>query len=209
MAVNKCVIFAGRPVSKELCTYWADADYVIAADAGYERALQAGVEPDLALGDYDSSPVPKDAKEVICLPAEKDDTDTCFAVKKALEAGCREIVLLGALGGRLDHTMANLQTLIFLQQQGVSAMAVEQGQEITVLGEGTHYISARPGWYLSLFSCGEQAQGVTLRGVKYPLQNADITYLWPVGVSNEFAAERAEITVSKGKLYCMLCKMEE
>lgn len=206
--MKKCVIFAGRAVSPALEKYWKDADFIIAADAGYERARAVGVTPDLALGDYDSSPVPHDARELICLPAEKDDTDTFFAVKKALEKGCEQVVLLGALGGRMDHTMANLQTLIFLQEQGVRAWAADEAQEITVLGEGVHSIPARKGWYLSFFSCGESAKGVSLKGVKYPLNNAEITYLWPVGVSNEFEEPEAQLSVLEGKLYCMLCKME-
>ena len=78
--MKKCVIFAGRAVSPALEKYWKDADFIIAADAGYERARAVGVTPDLALGDYDSSPVPHDARELICLPAEKDDTDTVFCL---------------------------------------------------------------------------------------------------------------------------------
>ena len=80
----KCVIFAGLPAAPELHSWWADADYVIAADAGYENACRVGVEPDLLLGDYDSAPRPEAGAKTVFLPAEKDDTDTYYAARKAL-----------------------------------------------------------------------------------------------------------------------------
>ena len=108
----KCVIFAGLPAAPELHSWWADADYVIAADAGYENACRVGVEPDLLLGDYDSAPRPEAGAKTVFLPAEKDDTDTYYAARKALELGATDVVIVGGLGGaRLDHTLANLQTL--------------------------------------------------------------------------------------------------
>ena len=113
----KCVIFAGLPAAPELHGWWADADYVIAADAGYENACRVGVEPDLLLGDYDSAPRPEAGAKTVFLPAEKDDTDTYYAARKALELGATDVVIVGGLGGaRLDHTLANLQTLCFWQK---------------------------------------------------------------------------------------------
>lgn len=204
----KCVIFAGMPVSQALCRFWQDADLIIAADAGYENARRLGLEPDLLLGDYDSAPRPPQSAKTLVLPAEKDDTDTYFAARRAIALGADEAVILGGLGGRLDHTLANLQTLVFLAQNGVRAWLADEANEVTALLPGTHIIPARPGWYLSVFSAGDAARGVTLQGLKYPLHEAVVTNFFPVGVSNEFAADTAAVRLSEGVLYLMLSRRE-
>lgn len=204
----KCVIFAGMPVSKELSRFWRDADYVIAADAGYENARRLGIEPDLLLGDYDSAPSPPPGAKTIVLPAEKDDTDTYFAARRAIAAGASDVVILGGLGGRLDHTLANLQTLAFLARNGVRALLADEGNEATVLLPGEHRIPARRECYLSIFSAGDAARGVTLEGLKYPLREATVTGFYPIGVSNEFAADFATVRFSEGTLYLILSRRE-
>lgn len=203
----KCVIFAAMPVSANMLPYCENADIVIAADAGWRTAKQLNIEPDIFLGDFDSADAPV-GKAVLQLPKEKDDTDTFYAARKAIELGAKEVVILGGLGGRFDHTLANLHTLLFLQQAGVNAMLADEKTEITILSAGNHTIAARPNFYLSLFPVGECAQGITLRGVKYPLTEAVLTHTYPVGVSNEFAAEKAEICLKKGQLYCILAAKE-
>ena len=204
----KCVIFAGMPVPQTLCRFWQDADLVIAADAGYENARRLGVEPDLLLGDYDSALCPPQNAKTVVLPAEKDDTDTYYAARRAIELGATEAVILGGLGGRLDHTLANLQTLVFLAKNGVRAWLADEANEVTVLLPGTHQIPARPGWYFSIFSAGDAAQGVTLKGLKYPLHEATVTNFFPIGVSNEFAADPATVRFTGGVLYLMLSRRE-
>lgn len=204
----KCVIFAGMPVPQTLRRFWQDADLVIAADAGYENARRLGVEPDLLLGDYDSAPCPPQDAKTVVLPAEKDDTDTYFAARRAIGLGATEVVILGGLGGRLDHTLANLQTLVFLEKNGVRAWLVDEANEVTALLPGTHPIPARPGWYFSIFSAGDAAQGVTLKGLKYPLHEATVTNFFPIGVSNEFAADPATVRFTEGILYLMLSRRE-
>lgn len=205
----KCVIFAGLPVPQTLCRFWRNADLVIAADAGYENARRLGVEPDLLLGDYDSAPCPPQNAKTVVLPAEKDDTDTYFAARRAIELGASEAVIVGGLGGRLDHTLANLQTLVFLAKNGVRAWLVDEANEVTALLPGEHCFPARPGWYLSVFSAGDTARGVTLEGLKYPLDEATVTNFFPIGVSNEFAADMATVRFSEGVLYVMLSRQEK
>lgn len=204
----KCVIFAGLRVSQTLCGFWKDADLVIAADAGYENARRLGVEPDLLLGDYDSAPCPPQNAKTVVLPAEKDDTDTYFAARRAIELGASEAVILGGLGGRLDHTLANLQTLVFLAKNGVRAWLADEANEVTALLPGAYHFPARQGWYLSVFSAGDAARGVTLEGLKYPLHEATVSNFFPIGVSNEFAAEFATVRFSEGVLYLMLSRRE-
>ena len=129
--------------------------------------------------------------------------------RKALELGATDVVIVGGLGGaRLDHTLANLQTLVFLAKNGVCATLADTDNEVTALLPGTHRIQARPGWYFSIFSAGEQAPGVTLEGLKYPLHDYTLTHAFPIGVSNEFAAETATLRFSAGMIYLVLSRKE-
>ena len=180
----------------------------IAADAGLLLCERLGVKPDLVLGDFDSMDVCQAPADCIRVPVEKDDTDTFFAARKALEMGCSEVLILGGIGGRLDHTLANLQTLVFLAKNGVCATLADTDNEVTALLPGTHRIQARPGWYFSIFSAGEQAPGVTLEGLKYPLHDYTLTHAFPIGVSNEFAAETATLRFSAGMIYLVLSRKE-
>ncbi len=204
----KCVIFAGRPVSKGLRAWWKDADCIIAADAGWEHTRRLGLAPDLFLGDFDSAALPPEGA-VLALPAEKDDTDTHFAAREALRRGSAEVVILGGLGGRLDHTLANCQTLRFLAENGVRAVLADEENEVMALVPGTYTFPRREGWYLSVFSAGEAAEGVTLEGVKYPLRDYTLTNSFPIGVSNEFAEEEAVVRFSRGSLLLVFSRMEK
>lgn len=205
--MKKCVILAAMPITAVLKPYCANASFLIAADGGYCAAELLGLTPDLLLGDYDSAPPPECTTNVLRLPAEKDDTDTYFAARKALEYGAQEVVLLGGLGGRLDHTLANLHTLLFLQENGVRVLMADETTEVRVLGPGTHCLQ-RPAFscYLSFFPVDSNASGVTLQGVKYPLKNAVLTNSFPIGVSNEFASEQAAVTVGEGRLFCLIVR---
>ncbi len=204
----KCVIFAGMPVSQEMKSYCSGADFVIAADAGYKTARSIGIEPDLLIGDYDSAPAPAQGKTIIRLPAEKDDTDTLCAVKKALEYNMDEILILGGLGGRFDHTLANLQTLIFLAQTGVKAMLAEEQNEIMVLTPGEYRFAACKGYYYSFFSVGSSVEKLTLEGFRYPLSEARLTHAYPIGVSNEPVKEELTVRFERGMLFFVKSKKE-
>lgn len=206
MDKKTAVIFASRPVSAGMRQYVPPRAFVVGADAGWQNAQSLGLVVDLALGDFDSSPQPDHVKEVIVLPAEKDDTDTHFAAKELLRRGYESFTLLGALGGRPDHEMANYQTLLHLARQGAEVLAADEGFEVRCLGPGTLRL-ARGDWrWLSVFAAGGKAAGVTLRGVKYPLADAVLTPDVPLGVSNEFAAQQAEISCNEGCLYVMVSR---
>lgn len=204
--MKRCVIFAAMPVSAKLAAYYENADMILAADAGYLSVQKLGLTPTLLLGDYDSAPVPQSTVPVLRLPAEKDDTDTYFAAKKAMELGATEVVILGGLGGRLDHTLANLQTILYLQQNKISAILADETTQVRVLLPGHHEIIAQENSYLSLLPTEASATGVTLAQVQYPLTDATLTNVWPVGVSNEFVAQYADVTVKTGGLFCIICK---
>lgn len=205
--MRPCVIVCPRPVGQEMKRYVLPGAFVIAADAGWRRAKEIGVEPDLVLGDFDSSGLPEGIAHIV-LPAEKDDTDTFYAARVAVEKGFDEVVILGGTGGRADHTMANYATLLYLAQNGVrGCMADEQG-EVFCRTPGRFEVDRRPGCYLSVFAMGGAARGVTLEGVKYPLHDALLLPEYPLGVSNEFAAGRAVVSHTEGNLLVFITQMD-
>ena len=204
MDKKTAVIFASRPVTAGMRQYVTPGAFVVGADAGWKNAQSLGLEIDLALGDFDSSEPPACAREVIYLPAEKDDTDTHFAAKELLFRGYSRFVLLGIFGGRLDHEMANYHTLLYLARQGAQVLAPAEGFELRCMAPGVLHLS-RGNWrWLSVFAAGGPAANVTLEGVKYPLTNAVLAPDMPIGVSNEFAAGEALIRCGEGYLYVMV-----
>jgi len=199
--MKRCFIFSAgsfyglreRPVS---------GDVVIAADAGYRVCQSLGIVPDLLLGDFDSMDQPEDFANIHRSPVEKDDTDTMLAVKTALEHGCDEIYIYGGTGGkRLDHTIANLQTLLYLRRRGVRGWLYDDDFVWTVIEDEAMTISRRVEWGLfSAFCLGDRAEGIDLTGFQYPLKDAVLTPEFPLGVSNHILEPEAKIAVKKGAL---------
>ena len=177
-------------------------DLVLAADAGYLACRQAGVVPDLLLGDFDSMDQPEDFDRVRRMPVEKDDTDTMLAVKTGLEQGCGECYLYGGTGGkRLDHTLANLQTLLYLRRRGARGYLYDNDFVWTAIENETLTVEQTVEWgLLSVFSLEGRAAGIDEAGVQYPLSRASLTAEFPLGVSNHIIAPKARITVRQGAL---------
>ena len=182
--------------------YPAKGDYVIAADAGYRLCQQIGIVPDVVLGDFDSMEAPEDVGQICRLPVEKDDTDTLAAVRLGLQRGCSEFFLYGATGGkRLDHTLANLQTLLFLRRQGARGWMYDNDFIWTVIENESISIEKTVEWgLLSAFCMGDRAEGIDEIGVQYPLNNAALTPDFPIGVSNHILENQAMVTVRNGAL---------
>lgn len=215
--MKRCVIVgAGElrgssiPVEKE--------DFVIAADGGYAYCKKLGIVPDLILGDFDSVKE-EDAEQiariqkicpdsVVVLPAEKDDTDMLAAIRMGLSEGCRDFRIYAAQGGRLEHTIANLQCLIYLKECGASGCLADEASTVFILQNETVWFKESASGYLSLFSMGEKAEGVTIRNMKYELDRAEVTNSYPIGISNEFIGKRASVTVEKGTLAAILSRKE-
>lgn len=206
MQRKTAVIFASRPVSAGMRQYVPPGAFVAGADAGWQNAVSLGLFVDLALGDFDSSPRPDCAREVIVLPPEKDDTDTHFAAKELLRRGYNDFVLLGVFGGRRDHEMANYHTMLHLAQSGARVLAAAEDFEARCLAPGTLRLPRGSWQWLSVFAAGGPARGVRLRGVKYPLTDAVLTPDTPIGTSNEFAADEALIECTEGCLYVMVSR---
>ena len=173
-------------------------DLVIAADGGF--AQLGGVHADLVVGDFDSLGFVPAGEHVLRHPAEKDDTDTMLAARIGLERGYRAFVLLGGVGGRLDHTLANIQTLAFLRENGARAALLGEAETITLLQDESLRFRAGLSGIVSVFSFGAVVKGVFERGLAYALDNATLTDTNPLGVSNAFTGEAAEVSVREGRL---------
>ena len=177
------------------------ADCVIAADGGYTAAQALGIKPHLVVGDFDSLGYVPEAEEIIQHPVRKDDTDTLLAIRLGLERGYRSFVITGALGGRLDHSFANLQTLLFLRDHGARGLLYGDGFAATAVTNGTITLEGRD--TLSVFTMDAKAKGVTLKNVSFPVENAELINGFPIGVSNAFLDGPAEISVTDGTLLVM------
>ena len=200
----RCVIFTARCEGDPRLAYAPRADdFVLCADGGWQIAARAGVTPNLILGDFDSSEAPPGAAAER-FPVEKDDTDTMLCLKRGLSMGYGEFVIVGGFGGRLDHTLANLQTLLYARTRHARAELTDGVSWARVLVNESIAVPRRPG-HLSVFSMGDECRGVTLRGTKYPAEDVTLTHAFPLGVSNSFAADVAEISVEEGALLVMVC----
>lgn len=173
-------------------------DFVIAADGGLLHMQERGMTPDLIVGDFDSLAAPPTAGEVVTFPVEKDDTDTMLAIKLAWERGYREFRLMAGTGGRSDHTLANLQALLWVARRGGRAVLCGEGECFTALCGGALRFAATAAGTLSVFAQGGDACEVTLKGVYYPLQNGTLTADFPLGVSNRFIGAEATLQVGDG-----------
>lgn len=199
--MKRFVIFGAADFLPE-CYLPQPGDFLLAADGGLAHIRGLGLAPDGILGDFDSlGYVPEGAK---VFPVEKDDTDSMLAVRQGLAMGYTEFLLLGCLDGRrLDHTIANLQTLLFLAKAGANGTLVGEKYAITALSHGTLHFGAEFTGIASVFCMGTPARGVTIRGLQYELADAVLTADFPLGVSNHFTGQESEISVAEGTLLVM------
>ena len=196
--MRECVIFCAaecdglaRPIGPE--------SFVIAADGGLRHTEKLGIAPDAVLGDFDSLGFCPEGANVF--PVEKDDTDAMLAVRLGLERGCEEFLLYGSLDGpRLDHTVANFQTLQFLADHGAAGYLIGNTTMVTVVKNGKITFPAGLSGTISVFCMGLDAVGVTEKGLFYGLENGTLSSGFPLGVSNHFTGEAAEISVKNGSL---------
>lgn len=198
----RCVIIGGAEIRDYARARRAlgAGDYRIFCDSGLRHMEALGVKPDLAVGDFDSHPRPDFDVETIVLPREKDDTDTVFAVKEALRRGFGEFLLLGAVGGRLDHTLGNLGILLMLDGLGKPCRALDDYSELEIVSRESAFVTDAYA-YFSLLNISGAARGVSIRNAKYPLAGAEIRCEYQYGVSNEpLPGQTAEITVGEGRL---------
>lgn len=201
--MNKCVIVGGVKINNtdQIKKYIDETDFVIACDSGIESCKDIGMTPNLIVGDFDSHKKPDTDIEIITLPTAKDDTDTMFATKEAVKRGFSEVVLLGVVGDRIDHTLANVYILSYLQDEGVNGMIVDDFSEMLIISENGQNISRISDNYkfFSLLCLEGKVEGVTIKNAKFPLENGIITPNHQYATSNEvLPGEEAEVCIEKG-----------
>ena len=204
-------------------------DLVIACDKGYKNALQAGIRPDILIGDFDSFGDPQQTAsdrsgressadpetpcripsvdpcvDIIRLPVMKDDTDTMSAVKIALERGLNDITITCAFGGRFDHSMANIQTAAYIVSHGGRAAVLGADTFVYAFSNDSAVIKKKDGYTLSVFSLSDRCEDVSVSGTLYTLNGAVLTNSFPLGVSNSWAEDAAKISVGNGTLMVIL-----
>ena len=176
-------------------------DLVIAADGGFAALEGLGRSPDLVVGDFDSLGHRPDHPHVVALPVEKDDTDMHSAIRLGWERGYRAFRLYGGTGGRIDHTLANIQSLAWLASQRGRGWLVGPDWTATVLSDGGALtLEAGRQGTVSVFCLGDRAEGVDIQGLKYGLSGGVLTADYPLGVSNSFLGRESRVSVRRGKL---------
>ncbi len=209
---NCILVGAGEQPSYQISV--SGEDYLIAVDGGYAYCRKWALTPDLILGDLDSvsqsmkeeiSSVRKETPDKIrVLPAMKDDTDTLAAIRIGLDMGYRSFRIYGGMGGRTDHTIANIQCLLFLKSQGAEGYLISDREILFLIQNESIKFTPKSSGLFSLFALQKQVTGVTIRGMKYPLDQAVLTDVYPIGISNEFIGEEAEVTVEEGTLLAVM-----
>lgn len=208
MIKEKCkvmIVGAGECNSNQLKELDLNEYYIIAADGGFHYLFEANINPDCFVGDMDSLYSEKEKQilsdtiiDKIILPTEKDDTDMLAALQIAMKRKPIEIHIFGAMGGRLDHTFANLQVLCYIRDQGFFGIIHGLQEDIIALKEEAYRFLHKKGLRMSLFSIDQEIEEVTLEGFKYPLVKEKITNRYPIGISNIIISEDARITIKGG-----------
>lgn len=207
LKLKRAIILGGNiaEISSELCDEICDTDFIICADAGYKFAIENNIKPDVIVGDFDSAPYPEYIScEIIKLPVHKDQTDLQFAIQLALKRGYKDFIISGVTGGRLDHTIATLSTLMYLSEKANTCFICDLNSKIFIVSETFTIKKPKFNCYLSVFSLTERAEGVCIKGAEYPLNDAELINTFPLGVSNEFKENEVEISLKSGKLLVMV-----
>ena len=201
----KCIIVSGAP-DNDIQFIKSKLDrsaFIIAADLGYKNCLKAGIIPDLIIGDFDSASCPQFGNRVIRLPIEKDETDTFYCVKKAIELGYGDIEILCAIGDRVDHTYSNILCLEYCRQNGINC-TIKNAKNKIQLVENEIEFDEEDYRYFSLFAVFGRAKGVTIKGAHYETDNIDIEPWDQLCQSNHFNGGKVKISVNEGKILLIM-----
>ncbi|MBR2286919.1 MAG: thiamine diphosphokinase [Clostridia bacterium] len=204
--MGRCLIF-GAMYAGEWRTLFqpTPGDLVICADAGYARALEHDIAPDLVVGDFDSMPMPQIPEEqIVKLPVRKDDTDTLRCIREGRKRGYRKFHIAGGIGGRFDHTFANLQCLADCAGHGEEAWLYDSNNRMCILSPGAYSFKPEAEAYLSLFAYTEKVSGICLHGTEWELEDATLTQDYPLGCSNWFRDREVELSFREGLLLLIL-----
>ena len=198
--MNTCYIIGAGDITDPHITANIN-DLIICADGGYNYRSLLGRECDMVVGDFDSLGRVPETDSKIVAPREKDETDMMLAVDLGLEKGYRNFVLLGALGGeRNDHSVANIQLLHYITSKGARATIYHGNEVFTAFSDGTLTLPSELKGYVSVFSLSDESKGVSIKNLKYTVENFSLHSYKPIGVSNEFMGLESEISVESGAL---------
>lgn len=211
--MSRCVIVAaGQILDYERAkSFLQPGDFFIFCDDGLRHAESLGVTPSLIVGDFDSCDASLLSKwsnlcETVRLPREKDDTDTLFAVKLAVERGFDNFLLLGAMGGRFDHALGNVSILLYLDGLGNKVLLIDDYSVMQVVGKEPFYIEDTCS-YFSVLTVAGDVSGVNIKNAKYPLENAKLSADFQLGISNEvLPGKRAEVSVEQGRVLVVVLR---
>ncbi|KXG75992.1 thiamine diphosphokinase [Thermotalea metallivorans] len=209
----KCVIISNGDIfdyegAKKMIL---ESDYVICADGAARHLLQMNICPHVIVGDFDSMDEEVMAyfqeKDVVFykFPVRKDHTDTELALQYALTQKCSEIIFLGCIGSRMDHTLANITLLLALANQGIQGRIVNEHNEIFVINDGIT-LEGKEGEYISLIPFSEKVEGILLTGFEYPLDDATLEMGTSLGISNRLKETKGKISVKNGNLLVIRAK---
>lgn len=200
--MSRCVIIAGADIKDYdwVNEHLSVDDFFVYCDSGLKHLEQIKHEPNLIVGDFDSHEKPETNIETITLPCEKDDTDTFFAVKEMVARGFDSFVLVGVLGNRFDHSMANISILLMLDSKGFEAIALDDYSQMEIVSSKTGMVEDSFS-YFSVINISGISEGVTIKNAKYEIENADISCDYQYGVSNEvIKGKTASIEVKNGRV---------
>ena len=200
--MKRCVIVGGADINnyEYIRSEIQCDDFIVFCDSGIKHLESLQVKPGLIVGDFDSHENPHLDVETIVLPCEKDDTDTVFAVKEAMKRGYTDFLLIGVIGARLDHTLANVSILLYLDSNDANGKIIDDYSEMEIVSDHPAFITDDYS-YFSLLNIFGKAIGITIADAKYPLDNAEISCDYQYGISNEVSrGEVAKVTVRYGKL---------
>lgn len=199
--MERCIIISSSPYMEIsfLKENVKSDDFIICADGGYKYAYEANLTPNIIIGDFDSSELPKNCpSEILWLPTKKDDTDTFRCVKEALYRGFDNILIFGGTGGRMDHTYANMSVLYYICSHGAKGILLDSKNAVMMLSDGEMNIENRKGELFSIFTFGCEKCRVTLKGFEYELDRGIIYAGEPIGISNVITDDIAKVEVSSG-----------
>ncbi len=208
-----CVIFCGGRITnyEYIRKYIGGASLIIAADSGARHCRELGLKPGILLGDFDSisksdlNALNDDETEILKFPSEKDMTDSELAIEIALERGCDKIILLGAVGSRLDHSLSNVFLLKKLIDSNCEGLIVDEKNEIRLIRDCIE-LNREEDAFVTLLPMAGNAAGVSTQGLRYPLRDATLEAGSSWGVSNEFSADSACVTVKEGYLLVIVSR---
>ncbi len=175
-------------------------DYVIGADRGYLTLVKNRIKPNCVIGDFDSYTGEIECESIIKFPVRKDFTDSALAIEHAISQGYKKIIVYGAIGGALDHTLANIALIADYTEKFIDIAFVDNNNVAFALYNGKISFTKEARGRISVFSFGDKAEGVNEKGLLYELENASLENKIPLGVSNEFIGKSSEISVIDGTL---------